>query len=262
VARQTFKELTPIQQQEFLGGDVFIGNPYLEMSALENFDLRFDYTPKEGSFFSLSYFYKDIENPIEYVQQIADFAYTTPINYPKGVISGWEMEARQDIGKLAPRFAGLSLGANATFLQSEVTLPDSESDAFEQPNIQAPTETRDMTGAPEHLYNLFLTFNLDNLGWKDADLALFYTVTGDTLIAGAGQSKGFYVPDVYAKEYGTLNLSLTKKINEKWSWKFQAKNLTDPKIETIYRSDYINGDVTKTSYQRGMEFNFGLTGVF
>ncbi|MCA9450857.1 MAG: TonB-dependent receptor, partial [Candidatus Omnitrophica bacterium] len=49
VARQTFKELTPIQQQEFLGGDVFIGNPFLQMSALKNYDIRLDYTPVEGS---------------------------------------------------------------------------------------------------------------------------------------------------------------------------------------------------------------------
>jgi len=46
--RQTFKELSPIQQQDFLGGDVFIGNSCFEMSALENYDLRTDYTPYEG----------------------------------------------------------------------------------------------------------------------------------------------------------------------------------------------------------------------
>ena len=40
VARQTFKELTPILQQEFLGGPIFIGNPELGMSALNNYDLR------------------------------------------------------------------------------------------------------------------------------------------------------------------------------------------------------------------------------
>ncbi|MGC9326174.1 MAG: TonB-dependent receptor domain-containing protein, partial [Candidatus Hinthialibacter sp.] len=99
VARQTFKELTPIQQQEYLGSDVFIGNPFLTMSDLENYDLRFDYTPYNGSLISLSFFQKDIENPIEYVQRIADYAYTTPVNYPKGEISGHEIEIRQDLGR-------------------------------------------------------------------------------------------------------------------------------------------------------------------
>ncbi len=43
VARQTFKELTPIQQMEYLGGDVFVGFPGLKMSSIKNYDLRLDY---------------------------------------------------------------------------------------------------------------------------------------------------------------------------------------------------------------------------
>src|SRR6185369_10195769 len=52
VAHQTFKELTPIPQQEFLGGPIFIGNPELQMSSLRNYDLRGDYAPFEGSLLS------------------------------------------------------------------------------------------------------------------------------------------------------------------------------------------------------------------
>src|SRR6185436_14594073 len=84
VARQTFKELTPIQQQEYAGGPVFIGNPNLEMSALQNYDLRCDYVPHEGTLLSASWFYKDIWRPIEYVQRITTFDFTTAVNYPRG----------------------------------------------------------------------------------------------------------------------------------------------------------------------------------
>ena len=72
VARPTFKELTPIQQQEFLGDDIFIGNPELQMSALKNYDLRLDYTPYNGGLISVSWFRKDIEGPIEYVQDLVN----------------------------------------------------------------------------------------------------------------------------------------------------------------------------------------------
>ncbi|MCA9424360.1 MAG: TonB-dependent receptor, partial [Candidatus Omnitrophica bacterium] len=262
VARQTFKELTPIEQQEFLGGDVFIGNPFLQMSALKNYDLRFDYLPYDGGFFSISYFYKDIKDPIEYVQRVAEFTYTTPVNYPEGQLSGWELEARHQMGQFCEALEGLSFRANATFIDSKVLLPDDEADQFNQPNIDAPITSRDMTNAPEHLYNLFLSYDLEKLGIKDTQLGLFYTVRGDTLIAGAGQSKGNFVPDVYEKEYGTLNMSLLRKINEKWNLKLQAKNLTNPKIQTVYRSEYIGDDVTKTSYRKGMEFNVTLSGTF
>ena len=42
IARQTFKEITPILNQEYLGGPIFIGNPELKMSSVENYDLRLD----------------------------------------------------------------------------------------------------------------------------------------------------------------------------------------------------------------------------
>src|SRR5262249_49413126 len=94
VARQTFKELTPIIQQEYLGGPIFIGNPDLGMSHLRNYDLRLDWTPEEGTLLSTSFFRKDVHDPIEYVQRIADFTYTTAVNYPHGTLTGHELEVR------------------------------------------------------------------------------------------------------------------------------------------------------------------------
>lgn len=259
VARQTFKELTPIQQQEYLGGDVFIGNPELQMSALDNYDLRLDYEPYEDGLISFSWFYKKIKDPIEYVQRIADFAYTTPVNYPEGTLQGIELEVRQNLGCFWHEMEGFSIVANATFINSEVTLPNDEIAGFNEPNIMAPMRVRDMTNAPEYLYNLYLMYELEDYGTK---IGLFYTVKGDTLVAGAGQSSGNFVPNVYEKEYGTLNFSISKKIGDSWNLKFQAKNLLNPKIERVYRSGYINGDVTKSSYRKGIEFSITLSVEF
>lgn len=256
VARQTFKELTPIQQQEFLGADIFIGNPSLQMSALKNYDLRLDYAPYQGGLVSASYFYKDITNPIENVQRIAaSIDFTTAVNYPEGELSGYEFEVRQDIGRFWSPFEGLSLGGNATFIESEVTLPEEEAEKLERSNIDAPMPTRDMTNAPEHLYNLFLSYDMDTLGLKGTNLGIFYTVKGDTLVAGATQSEGYFVPNVYETEFGTLNASLSQKIGDHMNVKLQAKNLLDPEIETVYRSEYIEEDVVKTSYKKGREFS-------
>lgn len=262
VARQTFKELSPIQQQEYLGGDVFIGNPTLQMSALQNYDLRVDYRPYEGSLISASYFYKDIQDPIEYVQRIVDFAYTTPVNYPEGTLSGYEFEVRQQMGHFWDELEGLMIGGNVTLIDSEVTLPPEEAALFETPNINAPMPSRDMTNAPDYLYNIFFTYDLDRLGLTGTQVGLFYSVRGDALKAGAGQSQGKFVPNIYEKEYGTLNMSLTQKIGDSWSVKFQAKNLLDPAIETAYRSKYIGDDVTKTSYHKGMEFTIAVSAQF
>jgi outer membrane receptor for ferrienterochelin and colicin len=85
----------PILQSEFFGGPVFVGNPELEMSSLENYDLRADYEPYEGGLMSVSWFNKDVKDAIEYVQKVGTFTYTTAKNYPTGELSGFELEVRQ-----------------------------------------------------------------------------------------------------------------------------------------------------------------------
>jgi outer membrane receptor protein involved in Fe transport len=259
VARQTFKELTPILQQEYLGGEIFIGNPALEMSGLENYDLRVDYTPYPGSLFSVSWFDKDVEDPIEYVQRVDPFSYTTAVNYPEGELSGIELELRQNLGDLWDEAQGLSVGINATFIDSEVTLPDDEVAMFAEPGIEVDITSRDMTNAPEHLYNLYLTYDLLSTGTQ---FGLFYTVQGDTLVAGAGQAKGNFVPDVYATEFDTLNASVSQRLGEHFRLQIQGKNLTNPDIETVYRSDSSGDDKLKTSYSAGFELSVTLSAKF
>jgi hypothetical protein len=260
VARQTFKELSPILQQDYLGGPIFIGNPGLTMSAIKNYDLRADWVPYDGGLVSASWFHKDIKDPIEYVLRLGSgFDYTTAVNYPEGTLTGVELEVRQDLGRLWKPLKGVSAGANATFIESEVRLPQGEIDQFNLPNILAPMDTREMTNAPEHLYNFFLTYDVPSLGTQ---IGLFYTVQGDTLVAGAGQSNGNFVPSIFQTEYGTLNLSVAQPIGRHCKLTFQAKNLTNPEIQTVYRSQYIGDDVLRTSYTQGIELSLTLSAEF
>jgi len=258
VARQTFKELTPIQQQEYLGADIFIGNPALEMSALKNYDLRADYTPFDGSLISASWFMKDVSNPIEYVQGYADNVggYITPVNYPEGTLAGYEFEIRQQLGRFWDPLEGLAVGANATFIRSEVTLSDNEAQDLETGGFPEPI--RDMMGTPEYLYNLNLTYDIEKTGTQ---LGVFYTVQGDTLVAGSVYAEE-YLPSVYAKEYGTLNFSVSQKIGEHWKVNLKAKNLLNPEIQEVYRSDYTEGDTVKTSYTKGIEYSISASYEF
>ncbi|MFW5893982.1 MAG: TonB-dependent receptor domain-containing protein, partial [Verrucomicrobiota bacterium] len=125
VARPTFKEISPILQLEYLGSDQFVGNNNLTMSELVNYDLRIEYMPMEESFFSASWFHKDITDPIEYAQvDIAGTPYIQPFNFPDGWLRGMELEARQSMGKLHPLLKGLKLRLNATLIDSEVTVPE------------------------------------------------------------------------------------------------------------------------------------------
>jgi outer membrane receptor protein involved in Fe transport len=258
IARPNFKELSPIVQQEFIGGPVFVGNPDLGMSKVTNYDLRADYVPYEGGLVSVSWFRKDVRDPIEYVEVERLFSFTTARNYPEGKLTGWEFEARQALGHFVDDLAGLSLGANATLIESEVTLPDDE--VSDLAAIGVPLSVRDMTNAPEYLLNLYLTYEIETTG---TTVGLFYTRQGDTLLAGAGTSDlgSTYVPSVYAKPFGTLNLSVDQKLGENLKLRLQAKNLTNTDVETVFRTE--SGDeATETFKTSGVEFSIALTGEF
>ncbi len=260
IALPTFKELTPILQQEFLGGDVFIGNPNLRISEIQNYDLRIDFVPTTGSLFSASWFYKSITNPIERVQRLAvGFSYTTAVNFPEGTIQGWELEARQDFGAIHESLTGFSLGANATIIDSQVTLSAEEAAIFAQPNIAVPITSRPMTDAPDYLYNLFATYEVPDLGTQ---FGLFYTVTGNILLAGAGESDGNFVPSVYQKPFGTLNFTLTQPIGEHFQLTFQAKNLTNPVFREVYAGPGISGEFTRKSFSTGIDLSLTLAARF
>ena len=257
IARMTFRELTPVRQQEFIGSSIFIGNNQLQFSSLKNYDLRFDYTPAPGSLVSVSYFFKDITDPIEFVQRVVGFSFTVPVNLPKGEISGLEFEVRQDLGEIWEDLEGLSIGGNATLIDSTVELDQGTITQFTNFGLVGVT-TRDATNAPEFLYNAYLTYAVPDTGTQ---LSLFYTVKGDTLIAGAGFDTNNFVPDIYATEFGTLNFTVSQKIGDNFSLQFQAKNLTNPEIKEVYRSP-ITVDTVRTSFTRGIDLSIALKASF
>lgn len=264
LARQTFKELTPVIQQEFLGGPIFVGNNNLTTSQLDNYDARFDYRPYDGGLFSLSFFLKNVKDPIEFIQrQVVLFDFTSVTNYPKGKLSGVELETRQDLGRFWREARGITVGANATFIRSRVDLPQEEIDNFIDftdvvgNDVDYVITSRDMVFAPEHLYNLFLTYEMQDL---DAELGIFYTLTGDTLLEGATAEAENFVPNVYAEQFGTLNVSYQQRLSEGVVLRLQAKNLTNPEIDTVYRFDqFETNNQIKSTFTRGMEFSIGVS---
>lgn len=258
IARPTFKEYSPIAQFEYVGGDIFIGNSALTMSALENYDLRADWVPYAGSLVSVSWFMKNIEDPIEYTQKSADNVgiFTSSVNYPDGRIEGYEFEVRQHLGQFLSALEGLSIGGNLTLIDSEVTIPADEVARYISNNYGFVETTRDMLNAPEYLYNLYTTYDIAHTGTR---LGLFYTVKGDTLVAGPS-TFGEYIPSVYAREYGTLNFTVSQRLTEHWSLSFKIKNLTNPEIQEVYRAEALGEEALKSSYTQGVEYSVGLSG--
>jgi TonB-dependent receptor len=257
IARQTFKELTPVFQQEFLGGPVFVGNPELDMSSLRNMDLRADWSPYDGGLLSASWFHKDVVNPIEYVEKLGTYTFTTAVNFPRGTLKGIELETRQSLGHFWGPLEGFGLGANGTWLEHSVRLPEAELLAFEELQGFRQAPTRDMTNAPDYLYNLYATYDVP---WTGTSLGIFYNVTGDTLIQGPGPSESFFVPATYETRYETLNASLMQPLGRGVRLTIGARNLTNALRRQVYRSEFIDDDVTRRTFTEGVEWSITVGG--
>lgn len=270
IARPTFRELTPVSQVLFGGQTPFVGNPFLKVSEVENYDLRLDIRPYPDALVSLSYFQKDVKDHIQVTSQAPGTdSFVVPVNFPQAEIEGLEVEVRQNLGRLDRRLAGLTVGANATFLSTEVKLRDFEADQLARTGF--PISTVPMTDAPELLYNLFMTFNSEDTGTQ---LSAFFTYRGDTLVIppgvkqdfglapGSSAPAQFFEPAVYEKGFGTLNVTLSQKLGKYFTLKFSAKNLTNPARETVYRSEFVGDDVVRTRSKAGIDLSLSLSAKF
>ena len=266
VARPSFRELAPFPTYNLTDGIVEIGNPGrilvgtnsnnaipifdssryggvdydgLSFSDVENFDLRFEWTPGEA-LFSATYFQKTIGMPIEKVAirpptAVGDtFLYTYINNENEAQVRGVELEALVNLGWAFDRedtFLGyINVGGNYTFIDAEVERSALEDAGWSGPFRTAYEQlgdTRPLFDQPEFLANAYITFDLEPIGAK---FTVSGNITGRQLdVVGTSDTH----PDLYLEELFTLNLVWEQKINDTWSIKFSAKNINKPNRDVV-----------------------------
>ncbi|MCB0627677.1 MAG: TonB-dependent receptor, partial [Saprospiraceae bacterium] len=99
--RPTFREVAPFASFDVDGGFLFIGNPNLERTLVDNVDFRWEFYPKPSEMISLSAFYKDFTNPIERTfNPQAPNTVLTFSNVAQASLYGAEVEVRKDLSFL------------------------------------------------------------------------------------------------------------------------------------------------------------------
>ena len=258
MARPTFKEITPVATPIQGTSDVFIGNPDLTMSAMNNYDARLEVFPGTGNVVAVSAFLKRIKNPIDrMLLESSGLSAYMPFNYPEATLKGVEAEVRQKLGAWWRSMDGFSVGANGTLLQSQLTYDQYSVAEFKE---FSGNTSRPMTGQPNYIANLNGAYDIPAWG---VSLNVFYTFQGRTLVGGestASDSDGavYYIPNVYQKPYGTLNASVSKTVWENWKVTLGAKNLLQPRMTQYY--DDNGTKLYRTSYGTQIEYSFSLEG--
>lgn len=239
LARPEYRELSPILFREVIGFDNVKGNPALRRTLIHNLDLRWEWYPSRGEAVSVGLFAKDFDGPIERIYQgTSGTRIITYVNAERARTYGVEVEGRRSLGFIDDRIASLSLFANLTLMQSEVTI-DADGGAITS------TERR-MVGQAPYVVNLGLTWAPEGSDWSAT--ALFNRV--GPRITEAGELP---LPDVVEKPRSMLDVSLRLPLHGSAGLKFDARNLLDS------RHRVTQGDVIREQWRTGRAFSMGLS---
>ncbi len=247
LARPTFRELAPFSSFNFVGDFIFIGNPKLKRTLVDNFDLRWEHFGKPGEIYAISLYTKAFQNPIERVILTVNGEVQFQ-NVDRARVSGVELEMRRDLSFIHPGLALLNAGGNASFVRSEVAIGGNEL-PLRRALDPAADNTRSLQGQSPYLVNLDLSYENYQTG---TTAGIFYNIFGRRLeeVSLGG------TPDVYEKARATLDLTLSKKWGA-YRIKLGAKNILDEAVEKAYR--YAGTDYTASQYYKGRTFSLSLS---
>ncbi len=229
-ARPSFKEASAAQIVDPILGTTFIGNPDIQPSYINNFDLRLEKYTEGTDFFAFSAFYKTFKDPIEITFFEAATDQFTPQNLGDATVLGAEVEVRKTLDFVGLR--NFNFQANASVIESEQQIVPQElgfrqRTAREGENVD---DTRELQGQSPYLVNAGITYETENSGWKSG---IFYNVQGRTLEVVASAD----VPDVYTLPFHSLNFSLSKawkSDNSEHSISFKVDNLLGDERESEF----------------------------
>lgn len=240
VTRPSFIEMAPFLYQESYGGAQIRGNADLENGYNYNFDLRFERFADNGDMVSVTGYFKYLDSPIERVQGLNGGATIhTFQNATSGKAAGAEIEVKKKI------ITGLKVGANVSYMYTDVKLP--ESGAYTN-------KERSLQGASPILLNADLTYTLDIKENNRFTAALLYNLQGRRIHSVGVSGLG----DVKQQTVHTMNLNLGYSIGSHWSLKAQVKDLLNRAM--VFKQDVPNTgeEVEVESYKRGTSFNLGF----
>jgi outer membrane receptor protein involved in Fe transport len=123
VTRPVYRELSPTIFYDFVLNATYSGNPGLVPTYIDNYELRWEHFFSNAQYYSVSFFYKQLQHTIEpVVLNSGPDSYTiTYSNIPSNAKNkGIELEARKDFGFISKGLENLVLYANASFIKSEV----------------------------------------------------------------------------------------------------------------------------------------------
>lgn len=203
------------------------GNPNLRPSELTNYDVRAEWFWATGDQLTVSFFFKDIQDPIETVQGGAteDNILFNFLNAESAETYGIELEGLKSMEFLHDWLGGWAEFTETLYIQGNATFSDSDLNIGNVAGSgQLTNQNRRMTQHSEYVLNL-------QVGWDSLDnrhgLTLAFNTFGERIFyAGV---LGF--EDAFQQPLDSLDFTYSWYPTEQITVKFKARNLLDDNIE-------------------------------
>lgn len=226
--------------------DPIFGNPDLQVSTIENYDLRAEYYFSEDESVSLAFFRKDIDSPVEQALPDASGSAASGItfrNQDSAKLNGIELDANMNV--LDRTNYLMFLAGNVSYIDSEVELGE---DSIRLEGASA--NGRQLQGQSEWLGNIQLGFDHYLTEQKFTLLVNYFD---DRIFRiSRGENTGPEIEDGRV----IVDFAYEKLFGESLTLELQVKNLLNEEIA------YSQNDRVIESYETGTVFGASLTYEF
>ena len=244
LSRPDFRELSPFDFNNVLGGFVVSGNPNLVRATVNNYDVRWEMFPGGNQLIAASFFAKQFTNPIEQTIIPSNDLRQTFVNAQGARNLGIELEYRQSLARFSKRLRDFGVSSNFTFVDSNIQIKPADATIVT-------SQSRALLGQSRFIVNGILQ-------WMNPRLrsdAKFYANYVGRRVSDVGT---FGLPDIYQEGNTLLDFVYRFTFDEKgkWNLRFEAENLANNE----YR--WTQGDFLQRSYRLGRTFQVGISYSF
>jgi TonB-dependent receptor len=282
-SRPDFDDLRPNFVINDVTQSISGGNPDAGPEKSVGLDAYFEWYQKNDGYFMVGAFYKDIKDVLFSQSDVfgrtdldipgfarSGYTLSTVRNGGNGYLSGFEFAIAQNASKFVednnlPDFlGGFGFSANATFTDSEVSIPNTDNPYFVATNstlFPATTGERKikLPGTSENLYNISLIYEKYGIS---ARLSYQFRTAWLQGVGAYGVANGKLVPvtngDVFWDDDEEMDLSIRYEINKNVEYFFDALNLTNQQAIRYgdSRAFPIEGETFGRRYIMGVRVNF------
>lgn len=240
IARPNYYDLVPGQRLSTSSANTTEGNPYLMHTTSNNYDIRYEFYPRDDEQIFAGVFYKTLTNPIE-------FAYVSgtdykPLNTPEATDYGLELAFTKYFGHFGVTGNYTYLNSSTTSVKSYYDLTPGSTNA---PNYDT-LEKRTLQGQTDHTLNVSFLYRNKKSNFF-AELAFQYI----------GRSIGLVYPiygyDYYQQPQSNLAFSAEKGLHNHHFTVFTKWNNL---LNTPYK--YQINDLLVSRETTQFNFSFGI----